>query len=739
MEETRSKNALRVMMLQASGIQQSTIGAETLFIPLVGFAMSLASFFQPLSIALVGATERAGSVGRAIWDNLRSFSGPVFPVNAKHAEVCGERCYPNIAALPQVPELVILVTPAATVPELVLEAGSAGVKAVVVISAGFKETGAEGAALEARVHAAAAQHGVRLIGPNCLGLMNPHSGLNATFASNMAQPGRVAFLSQSGALCTAILDWSHDQQVGFSAFVSTGAMADVGWGDLIRHFGDDPHTQSIVIYMESVGKDATAFLAAARAVAAQKPIVVIKVGRTAEASRVAASHTGALTGSDAVLDAALRQSGVLRVDTIEELFDMAEVLAKQPLPAGRRLGIVTNAGGPAALATDALVLGKGELAELSAQTMAHLNALLPASWSHHNPVDVLGDADAARFAEALRLVSADAAVDGVLAILTPQAMTNPTETARQVAQIAAGLGKPLLASWMGAQSVQEGRSILNAAGVPTYDYPDEAALAFVRMREHRLRLIWLSETQNAHADDDELGAPPLVGGLIDTVLGSGRTLLTEQEAKQLLHLAGVPVVETRTAYDEEAAVSAAEALGYPVVVKLLSATITHKSDCGGVQLDLPDAAAVRQAWRLIRENVTHLHGLAAFDGVTVQRMITEKGVELILGASTDAQFGPVLLFGAGGTLVEVLQDHALALPPLNHVLARRWTEQTRISRVLHGVRGQPAADLAALDDVLVKFARLVQHERRIVELDINPLLATPEGVVALDARVVVRA
>ena len=701
--------------------------------------MSLTSFFQPRSIALVGATERDGSGGRAIWDNLRGFSGPVFPVNSRRAEVCGVKAYPNIAALPEVPEMVIIVTPASTVPQLVEEAGGAGVKAVIVISAGFKETGPEGAKLEAEVLAAAKRHGVRLIGPNCLGLMNPHAGLNATFASSVARPGRVAFLSQSGALCTAILDWSHDQHVGFSAFVSTGAMADVGWGDLIRHFGEDPNTSSIVIYMESVGDDAAAFLAAARTVAAQKPIVVIKVGRTAEASRVAASHTGAMTGSDAVLDAALRQSGVLRVDTIEELFDMAEVLAKQPLPTGRRLAIVTNAGGPGALATDALVLGHGELAELAAKTMGDLNALLPLHWSHHNPVDVLGDADAARFAQALRIVAGDAAVDGVLAILTPQAMTKPTHIAREVAEIAGQINKPLLASWMGAQSVQEGRGILNAAGVPTYDYPDEAALAFVRMREHRLRLIWLSETLSAHADDDDSEALPLVGEMIDAVLKSGRTLMTEQEAKQLLQVAGIPIVETRAAYDEEAAVAAAEALGFPVVVKLLSSTITHKSDCGGVQLNLLSAAAVQQAWRLIRDNVTHLLGLAAFEGVTVQRMITQKGIELILGVSTDAQFGPVLLIGAGGTLVEVLQDHALALPPLNHALARRWVEQTRIAKVLHGVRGQPAVDLVALDDTLVKFARLVQHERRIVELDINPLLATPDGIIALDARVVVRA
>lgn len=699
--------------------------------------MSLESFFRPRRIALIGATERAGSVGRAMWENLRTFDGSVDPVNARRAEVFGVKAYPSISALPKVPDLAIIVTPAPTVPQIVEEAGAVGLKAVVVISAGFKEVGAEGADLERRVLEAAKRHGVRLIGPNCLGLMNPHAGLNASFASSVARPGRVAFLSQSGALCTAILDWSHEQHVGFSAFVSTGAMTDVGWADLIRHFGDDPRTESIVMYMESVGGDAAAFLAAAREVAARKPIVVIKVGRTAEASKAAASHTGAMTGSDAVLDAALRQSGVLRVDTIEELFDMAEVLAKQPLPTGRRLAIVTNAGGPGALATDALVLGKGVLAELSAKTLEGLNAVLPSCWSHANPVDVLGDADAKRFAQALRIVAKDDGVDGVLAVLTPQAMTQPTDIAREVALIACETGKPLLASWMGAQSVSEGRALLNAAGVPTYDYPDEAALAFVRMREHRLRLIWLSETQNAYAEDDDVELT-VVSDMIDAVLQSGRTLMTELEAKQVLFAAGIPIVETRVAYDEDAAVMAAEALGFPVVLKLLSPTITHKSDCGGVQLNLLNATTVRQAWRLIRENVTQHHGISEFEGVTVQHMITRKGTELILGASTDAQFGPVLLFGAGGTLVEVFQDRALALPPLNHALARRWLEQTRIAQVLHGVRGQPAVDLAALDDVLVKFARLVQHERRIVELDINPLLATPEGVLALDARIVVR-
>lgn len=688
--------------------------------------MSLTAFFRPCSIALVGATERAGSVGRSIWDNLRAFDGPVWPVNAKRAEVCGVRAFPDLASLPAVPELVVIVTPAATVPKIVEEAGRIGTRAAVVISAGFKETGAAGAELEARVLEAARRHGVRLIGPNCLGLMNPHAGLNATFATSMARPGRVAFLSQSGALCTAILDWSHDQNVGFSAFVSTGAMADVGWGDLIRHFGQDARTESIVMYMESPGADAADFLAAAREVAARKPIVVIKVGRTAEASRAAASHTGAMTGSDAVLDAALRQNGVLRVDTIEELFDMAEVLAKQPLPAGPRLAIVTNAGGPGALATDALVLGGGSVAELSQTTLDALNAALPAHWSHHNPVDVLGDADASRFASALRITAQDDAVDGVLAVLTPQAMTQPTEIAWAVAAIAHDTRKPLLASWMGAQSVQEGRALLNAAAVPTYDYPDEAAKSFVRMHEHRTRLDWLRETENALCDTAAASVElPREGGL-----------LGEAAAKRVLAVAGIPVVETREAHDEEAAVAAARDLGFPVVLKLLSPTITHKSDCGGVVLDLNDETAVRAAWQGIRERATAKHGTAAFAGVTVQRMIREKGVELILGASQDAQFGPVLLFGAGGTLVEVMQDRTLALPPLNQALARRWMRETRVFKLLQGTRGGRPVDFAALEDVLVRFSRLVHAEPRLLEVDINPLLATPFGVLALDARMV---
>jgi acetyltransferase len=524
------------------------------------------------------------------------------------------------------------------------------------------------------------------------------------------------------------------ENVGFSAFVSVGSMIDVGWGDLIRHFGQDAETESIVVYMESVG-DAGSFLAAARAVAARKPIVVIKVGRTEAAARAAASHTGAMTGSDAVLDAALRQVGVLRVDTIEELFDLAEILSKQPLPRGPRLAVVTNAGGPGALAVDALASQGGEVATLASTTLTGLDALLPPHWSHGNPVDVLGDADADRFAGALRLVAADPGVDGVLAVVTPQAMTNPTEVAEKTAAAVAGVDKPVLCSWMGGAAVRDGRRLLNTAGLPTHDYPDAAARAFVLMWERRRRLEWLAETNALAANAGDRPAVPAAAlERIGRAGAAGRTLLSETEAKSVLQAWGIPVVETRLATTEEEAVQHAEDLGYPVVVKLHSATITHKSDVGGVKLNLATAEAVRVAWREIAEAVA----ATDFGGVSVQRMVRPGGWELIVGMTTDPQFGPVLLFGAGGTLVEVMQDRALFLPPLTRGIARRWMEGTRIFRALQGVRGRPAVDFDALVDVLIRFGNLVLAHEQIAEADINPLVASADGVVALDARIVLR-
>jgi len=698
---------------------------------------SLDVFFAPETVAVIGATNTLGSVGRTVLSNLIShpFGGTVFPVNPKRFSVLGIKAYPTIADVPVPVDLAVVVTPARSVPGVIGECAAAGVRGAIIISAGFKEIGASGAELERQTLVEARRGGMRLIGPNCLGVMRPPSGLNATFASGIARSGHVGFISQSGALCTAVLDWSLRENVGFSAFISIGSMLDIGWGDLIDYLGDDPQTQSIVIYMESIG-DARAFLSAAREVALTKPIIVLKAGRTAEAAHAAASHTGALSGSDAVLDAAFRRCGVLRVNSIADLFDMAEVLAKQPRPKGHRLTILTNAGGPGVLATDALVADGGALADLAPTTMAALNQLLPAHWSHNNPIDILGDADPARYAKAVEIVAQDLNSDGLLVVLAPQAMTDPTQIAEQLAQVALPAGKPLLASWMGGAGVAAGEAVLNRANIPTFAYPDTAVRAFEYMWRYSENLRSLYETPVQPADD-AAGAPDraLAAQIIQDARAAGRSLLTEAESKRLLAAYGIPTVETRVAASEADAVACANELGYPVVLKLWSETITHKTDVGGVRLNLQSAAAVRSAYRAIKAAVRTHAGLAHFLGVTVQPMISSDGYELIIGSSLDPQFGPVLLFGTGGQLVEVFQDRALALPPLTTTLARRMIERTRIFTALKGVRGRAPVDLAALDELLVRFSLLVAEQRWISEIDINPLLASPDRLVALDARV----
>jgi acetyltransferase len=707
----------------------------------------LDAIFTPKTVAVIGATERPGSVGRTVLWNLIShpFGGTVFPVNPKRHSVLGIKAYPSIAAVPESVDLAIVATPAATVPAVIRECADAGVKSAIIISAGFKEIGASGVELEQQILAEAQRGKMRIIGPNCLGVMSPLSGLNASFGEGIAKPGKIGFISQSGALCTAILDWSLRENVGFSAFVSIGSMIDVNWGDLIYYLGDDPHTQSIVIYMESIG-DARSFLSAAREVALTKPIIVMKAGQTEAAAKAAASHTGTLTGSDAVLDAAFRRSGVLRVNNISYLFYMAEVLAKQPRPQGPRLTILTNAGGPGVIATDALSLERGKLAELSAETYEALNQLLPSHWSHNNPIDVLGDAGPDRYAKALEIAAKDPNSDGLLVILTPQAMTNPTQTAEKLRPYA-NLGKPILASWMGGEAVATGTQILNQASIPTFPYPDTAARLFNYMWRYSYNLRGIYETPVLPADS-EAAVPDrsFVHQIIQTARAAGRTLLTEAESKQVLAAYGIPTVGTLIASTAEEAVHHAETIGYPVVLKLLSQTITHKTDVGGVQLNLMDADAVRRAFATIADNVQYWvekhttsassPDIPAFLGVTVQPMVRTDGYELIIGSSLDPQFGPVLLFGSGGQLVEVYQDRALALPPLNTTLARRMMEQTRIYKALQGVRGRKPIDLAELEQLMVQFSQLVVEQRWIKEIDINPMLASPEQIIALDARVV---
>ncbi|KAI8810508.1 N-acetyltransferase GCN5 [Cladochytrium replicatum] len=715
--------------------------------------MLLDSIFCPKAVAVIGATESPRSVGRTLFWNLISspFGGPVFPVNPKRSSVLGVKAYASIPDIPEKVDLAVIATPAKTVLGVIQQCVDHGIKGAIIISAGFKEVGEDGAALERKIMEIAAGK-MRIVGPNCLGLMNPVLGLNATFASTIAKPGNIGFISQSGALCTAVLD-SLREKVGFSAFISVGSMMDVSWGDLLFRLGDDVSTSAIICYMETIG-DARSFLSAAREVALTKPIIVIKPGRSSAAAKAAASHTGSLTGSDDVLDMAFRRSGVLRVNSIAELFYMAEILDKQPRPKGRRLTILTNAGGPGVLATDALIMNGGQLAELAPETIKKLNTVLPSAWSHNNPIDILGDAPPERYAQALEIASQDPNSDGILVILTPQAMSDPTATAEAIVPYAGiKLGKPVLVSWMGGHDVADGAHVFSRVHIPNFPYPDTAARMFLYMAQYADNLEHLYETPMLddaeyvveQADGTTTTAGELTSALIEKVKNTGRTILTEHESKIVLSYYGIPTVLTHIAATADAAVAAAEKIGYPVVLKIHSETITHKTDVGGVQLNLSDATAVREAFTRIQRAVTSRVGAEHFLGVTVQSFfkIPDGSYELILGSSLDAQFGPVLLFGLGGSLVEVFKDSSLGLPPLSTTLARHMMEKTKIYKALKGVRGHPACDLPALEKLMVRFSRLIAEQPWIKELDINPLVVSPPNAngqpaaVALDARVVI--
>lgn len=693
----------------------------------------LAPIFHPRTVAVIGATEKPASVGRTILRNLmeQPSGATIFPINPHRSNVLGIRCYPNIASIGEQVDLAVVVTPAATVPAVLQECVGAGVRGAIVISAGFAELGADGKALEDKVCTVLASGHLRLVGPNCVGVMNPRTGLNATFAQSNALPGNIAFLSQSGALCTAVLDWSRRENVGFSGVVSVGSMLDVSWGDLIYHYGDDAYTSSILIYMESIG-DARSFLSAAREVSLRKPIIVIKPGRTEAARKAAASHTGSITGSDEVFEAAFRRAGILRVASIGELFDMAEVLSKQPRPHGPRLAVVTNAGGGGVLAVDALLASGGQLATLSPDTQATLNKLLPAAWSHANPVDTLGDCLPEMYAKALQVVADDPNCDAVLSILAPQGMTEPEQAAGLVRKAAETIKKPLLASWMGGSRMQLAANVLNEARIPTFEYPDAAARSFAYMWRYSSNLQALYETPVFTGALPQDG-PRCIEEIIAVAVAKNRTVLTEHESKQVLAVYDLPVTPSSLVASVDEAVAAAEMIGYPVVLKLNSETVTHKSDRGGVHLDLKDADAVRSAFMQIQ---AAFKSDGSFQGVTVQPMVRNSGYELILGSSTDLQFGPVLVFGLGGQLVEVLRDNAHALPPLTTTLARRMMENTRILQALKGVRGRRPVDLEKLEELLVRFSELVVENPRIADIEINPLLASEQGFMALDARVI---
>lgn len=700
------------------------------------YPRALDAIFKPKTVALIGAKDDFGSVGRTILSNLigASFQGTIYPVNPKRQEVLGVRCYPSISAVPEIVDLAIIVTPAATVPGIILECTKAHVRSCIVISAGFKELGDAGLKLELEAMQYAKAAKMPVIGPNCLGVMNPHFGLNATFARGMALPGNVAFISQSGAMCTSVLDWSFQERIGFSSFVSIGSMADVDWGDLIDYLGGDPATHSILMYMETIGNPRK-FLSSVREIALEKPIIVIKAGRSQEAASAAASHTGSLAGSDEIFDAALRRVGVLRVDTIAELFQMASVLGRQPRPKGPRLAIVTNAGGPGVLATDAAIINGAELSAVEGKTLEDLNLVLPPAWSHSNPIDILGDAKPERYAKTMEILIKDPNADGVLVVLSPQDMTDPTATAEALQVFANFKDKPILTSWMGGTSVAKGVQILNQAGIPTFEYPDAAAATFAAMWRYSRNIEELYQTPkerlyvDAALDEkkEEMKA---------YILKSDKELLDEFESKNLLAAYGIPVVETVTASTKREAIDAADRIGYPCVLKLFSKTITHKTDVGGVKLNLKTAQDVEFAYTEIEKNVKEKAGIEHFQGVTVQKMIRLEGYELILGSTVDSQFGPTLLFGSGGQLVEVYKDRALGFPPLNRKLARFLMEKTKVYEALKGVRGRAPVDEKKLEEILVAFSEMILENPRIKECDINPILASPDGIIALDARVV---
>jgi acetyltransferase len=698
------------------------------------FRHSLDAIFQPRSVAVVGASATPGKIGSILIHNLlgNPFGGVVYPINPNRKVVHGLRCYPDLASLPEVVDLAIIATPASTVPALIEECVGHGILAAIIISAGFAELGEPGRLLERRIRDTA-RGKMRIIGPNCLGVIHPPSNLNASFAADMARPGKVALLSQSGALCTSILDWARTTHVGFSSFVSVGSMLDVDFADLIDYFADDPHTRSIILYMESIGNVRT-FLSAARSASRTKQVIVVKAGRHEAGARAAASHTGALAGSDAVFDAAFRRAGVLRVTTIPDLFNMSEILSTQPRPKGPALALITNAGGPGVMATDELMTCGGRLAPLSAETLARLDAALPAFWSHANPIDLLGDATPERYRLAVETCLKDAHIQGLLVLLTPQAMTDPTETARQLTPLAQTSGKPLLACWLGGAGVQDGRDILGRAGIPTFDSPEAAIHAFLHMVQYHRNQELLYECPEALPEDWQPNGER-ARAIIARARADKRTLLNEAEAKELLAAYGLPVVPSVPCATMEEAVRAAKQVGFPVVLKLLSRTVTHKSDVGGVRLNLANEAAVCSAFDSIRGSVTRKVGIEAFDGVTVQPMIRDRGYELIVGSSVDRQFGPVILFGAGGMLVEVIKDSALALPPLNRTLARRLMERTHIYRALQGVRGEAPIDLGAVETLLVRFSQVLCDFPELQEVDLNPVLASPERILALDARV----
>ncbi len=698
---------------------------------------NLDRLFAPRSVALIGASERQSSLGAVLLRNLMEggFTGPIYPVNPKYKELAGIACHDSVAALPQVPDLAVICTPPATVAQLIRDLGAVGTRAAIVLTAGLNVDGTtRGRSIKQEMLDAARPYVLRILGPNCVGMLVPGIGLNASFAHTSARPGKIAFVSQSGALVTGVLDWANSRGIGFSKFISLGDSADVDFGDVLDYPAADADTSAILMYMEDL-RHARKFMSAARAAARSKPTLVLKAGRMAEGARAAASHTGALAGADDVYDAAIRRAGMLRVLTTEDLFGAVETLARARPLKGEQLVIVTNGGGPGVLATDAAAAGGAHMAQLSADTLARLDAVLPKTWSHANPVDIIGDAPAQRYVDTLRVVLDDPQADAILFIHAPSAIVPSVDIARELAPIAKASARNILSCWLGGDAVAEARKVFADAGLPTYTTPEEAVSAYLQIVQYRRNQNLLMQMPPADCGNSPVDTPR-AAEIVREALAQGRTVLTEPEAKDVLAAYGIPVVATRIARDIDAAIHAAHAIGYPVAIKVLSPDITHKSDVGGVALDLESDEALRAAGSRMLTRIAQLRPQARLEGFSVQKMTRRpEAHELIIGVATDPVFGPVVLFGQGGIAVEVMADHAVALPPLNAVLARDMITRTRVAKLLAGYRHRPAADLDAIVHVLMKISQLVADLPELVELDINPLLADSEGAIVLDARI----
>jgi acetyltransferase len=692
--------------------------------------------FKPKSIAVIGASNTVGSAGYRVFRNLigSGYEGVVYPVNPKYESIQGVQAYPSVKDVPKSVDLAIISTPAQTVLDIVEQCGKKSIKGILIISAGFKEIGAEGVALEKKLLEIKEKYKMRIVGPNCVGFVVPYLNLNATFIGSMPERGNIALFSQSGAVCGAILDWAQASKVGFSSFVSVGSMLDVDYGDLIDYFGMDIHTRSIVLYVESI-TDAKKFMSATKSFARAKPIIVIKSGRFKEGAKAASSHTGAMAGEDAIYEAAFRRAGIVRVNNIEDLFNCSSILAKQPRPPGRNIAIITNAGGPGVLATDSVIEKGGALAKLSDETMEKLNKVLPPTWSHGNPVDIIGDGDEERYQKAIEICLEDKNIDGLLILCVPQVVANPDKLAERLIDISRKTTRPIITSFMGEASVIHARQILNTNNIPTYDTPDAAVESYMYLYHYERHLAQLYETP----EELNIKTPAhkeTIKKILDAAEKEKRDLLNEMESKTFLELYGIKTTKPHVAETEDKAAQLAEKIGYPVVMKIHSPQITHKSDVGGVVLDLRCKEDVKKTFKEMIKRAKEKAPDAKILGVTIQKMIKTHGYELIMGSKKDPVFGSAILFGLGGIYTELFKDRSIGFPPLNQVLAQRIIEKTRAYELLKGFRGLPPVNMTKVEETLVNFSQLIIDYPEIKEIDINPLIASGDELIAVDARII---